>query len=103
MFKTAIVAAAALCTAGLFAAPAAFAATSEVSYRDLDLATPQGQKELRTRIDHAARSVCRTSRPTTGTLVGSTIDRECYKQALHDVREHVAAAIDKADDTRLGG
>lgn len=103
MFKTNAIIAAALCTAGLFAAPTAFAKSVEVSYKDLDLTTTEGQQALTKRIDTAARGVCRVQRPTTGTLIGSTVDRECYKQALKDVRERVAAAVDKADDTQLGG
>jgi UrcA family protein len=103
MFKTNAIVAAALCTVGLFAAPTAFAATTQVAFKDLDLTSAEGQKELDSRIDRAARSVCKTQRPTTGTMLGSSIDRTCYKQALKDVRERVASAVDKADDSRLGG
>lgn len=101
--KTAIFAAAALCTVGLFSAPAAFAKSVEVRYTDLDLGTTEGQELLQKRINKAARSVCRVSRPTTGTHIDSNVDTECYRQARLNVREQVAAAIDKADDTRLGG
>ncbi|WP_404479468.1 UrcA family protein [Novosphingobium sp. BL-52-GroH] len=103
--KSALFAAAALCTVGLFAAPAAFAQTktTAVEYKDLDLATIAGQKELDARIARAARNVCRVERPATGTHLQSTVDRACYAQALSNVRERVAAVIDKADDNRLGG
>ncbi len=100
------IAAAALCTVGLFSAPAAFAAankTVEVHYKDLDLATIAGQDALQGRLKAAARNVCRTNHGTTGTIIQSSIDTKCYKKALADVRDHVATAIDKADDTRLGG
>jgi UrcA family protein len=107
MFKTnkTFVIAAALCTVGLFAAPAAFAQTktTEVAYKDLDLASSEGQQQLQARIEKAARNVCRVSRPTTGTMMQSNVDRDCYKQALSQVRERVAAVIDSADDARLGG
>lgn len=103
--KTALFAAAALCTAGLFAAPAAFAETqsTEVHFKDLDLASADGRQQLQTRIEKAARSVCRAQRPTTGTHLRSIVDRTCYKQAMANVSERVAAVIDTADDTRLGG
>lgn len=103
--KTALFAAAAICTAGLFAAPAAFAQTksTEVRFKDLDLASTQGQAQLQTRIETAARLVCRSERATTGTHLHSVVDRGCYKQALANVRERVAAVIETADDTRLGG
>ncbi len=106
MFKTtqtAMLAAAALCTVGLFSAPAAFAKSIEVHYKDLDLGTTEGQNMLQKRIDKAARNVCRVSRPTTGTHIDSNVDIQCYRQARLNVREQVASAIDKADDTRLGG
>jgi UrcA family protein len=106
MFKTNAIIAAALCTAGLFSAPA-FAETqtktTEVHFKDLDLASPEGQQQLQGRIEKAARSVCRTERATTGTHLHSIVDRDCYKQALANVRERVATVIDKADDARLGG
>jgi UrcA family protein len=99
------VAAAAVCTVGAFAAPAAFAAPKsiEVSFKDLDLTSTNGQNALEGRIKAAARNVCRTGGPATGTLINSQVDWQCYKQAMTNVRAHVAAAIDKADDNRLGG
>ncbi len=100
MFKTAIFAAAAVCTVGLFSAPTAFAATTQVSYKDLDLATTAGQQQLESRIDAAARSVCTIDRGTTGTILGTTVDRKCYKKAVAQVRSQVASAV---ENTRLGG
>lgn len=97
------IAAAALCTAGLFGAPTAFAETVEVRYADLDLNTVDGQKKLESRIHRAANAVCSAKRPTTGSNI-RIVDQECYRQAMGNVRDHVAAAIDKAgDDSRLGG
>jgi UrcA family protein len=103
--KTALFAAAALCTVGLFAAPAAFAETktAEVRFSDLDLGSTDGQLQLQSRVERAARNVCRIQRPTTGTMIHSGVDRDCYKQALANVHERVAAVIDNADDSRLGG
>ena len=103
MFKTNAIVAAALCTVGLFSAPAAFAGTVEVQYKDLDLTTTEGQAALEGRIDLAAKKVCRSERPATGTHLNSAVDQTCYRQALKDVRQHVATAVAKADDNRLGG
>lgn len=103
MFKTNAIIAAALCTAGLFAAPAAFAKSTQVQYKDLDLATATGQQQLQTRIEQAARDVCRVERATTGTHLKTTVDRACYNQALIQVRDQVAAKIEAADSNRLGG
>jgi UrcA family protein len=106
---TAIVApvlAAVLCTTGLFAAPAAFAAPTastksiEVRYGDLDLASADGQQRLNQRIVRAAKAVCRDERAT-GSLI-TPVDHACYKQALSNTRERVAAAID-ASREQLGG
>ncbi|PNU01709.1 UrcA family protein [Novosphingobium guangzhouense] len=103
MFKTTMLAAAALCTVGLFSTPAAFAKSVEVHYKDLDLGTVEGQGLLKKRIDKAARDVCRVDQATTGTHIRGNVDADCYRQARTNVSEQVAAAIDKADDTRLGG
>ncbi|MFC3213434.1 UrcA family protein [Novosphingobium panipatense] len=104
MFKTQAIVAAAVCTVSLFAAPAAFAKSIEVTYGDLDLTTVSGQAELDKRITTAARRVCRVDRPTTGTRIAGMVDHACYEQALSNSREPVATAIARADDgTRLGG
>lgn len=98
--KSALVAAA-LCTAAVFAAPAAFAKSIEVRYDDLDLTTTKGQDALNARIVRAARNVCRMD-----LLPGShinPIDRTCYKQALFEVGNRVASAVEKAGATQLGG
>lgn len=100
MIKTAIFAAAAVCTVGLFSAPTAFAATMEVNYKDLDLATSTGQQQLQSRIEKAARSVCTVKSPATGTHLTSRVDRDCYRQAVAQVRDQVASAV---DNSRLGG
>jgi len=108
MFKTtnalAAVAAAALCTVGLFAAPTAFAKTMEVSYRDLDLSTVSGQKKLDQRINSAARRVCDFDQANTGSRIRDNDAVDCYRKAVSQVRSQVAAAIDDASDgNRLGG
>jgi UrcA family protein len=99
MFKTNAILAAALCTAGLLAAPAAFAKSTQVSYADLDLASTTGRQALDARVARAARSVCQIER--TGSLIRS-VDQACYRQALANTRDRVAAAVD-ASREQLGG
>ncbi len=102
MFKSTIIAAAAICTTGLFAAPAAFAKSEEVRFHDLDLTTAAGQKKLNTRISGAARRVCDFHIRETGSNIPSASAQACYKQAMGQVRDRVATAIEKASkDTQL--
>jgi len=103
MFKTATLAAA-VCTAALFSAPAAFAKDVTVSYSDLDLTTVAGQKTLKTRLLSAARKACDYNTSTvTGTMLPSASARACYNQANAKVKEQMASAIDAAGSTQLGG
>lgn len=88
MKKTAI-ALAAIST--IFAAQPAFAEAATVSYKDLDLTTEQGQKELDRRIDNAARDVCGMNESRTGTRMVSTDARKCYKEARQKLEKRLAA------------
>lgn len=72
----------------------------DISVEDLDLTTPKGQKQLDRRIEQAARTVCRTTRPTTGSRVMSHEARSCLAKARAQAREQVAALI---EDQRRGG
>lgn len=104
MFKTNAIAAAALCTVALFAAPTAFAKDVKVNYSDLDLSTASGQKSLDARIDKAARSACSADHATTGSILSAPVDKACLAKARSQVHAHVSSAVDKASaDTRLGG
>lgn len=103
MFKTNAIIAAALCTVGLFAAPTAFAGTMEVHYKDLDLTTVAGQKALDRRITFAARRVCGYDQLTSGSRLPDADAIRCVKQAVTQAQDHVALAIAKASDNRLGG
>lgn len=106
MFKiantTTAIAAAAICTAALFATPAAYAKSVKVSYADLDLTTAAGQKALASRLNRAARSACGMDEVRTGTLLPSADVLQCYEQARAKSKERMAEAIaDKGE--RLGG
>lgn len=82
-------AAAALATFGLFAAlPAAHAATSAVEYGDLDLATPEGQAKLESRIVRASRKVC--SEAITGSRIAS-VDADCMARARAQIERQIAS------------
>lgn len=94
MKKTAI-ALAAIST--IFAAQPAFAEAAVVSYKDLDLTTEQGQKELDHRIDNAAKEVCGMNEERTGTRIVSSDARKCYKEARQKLQNRLAAlTVNKA-------
>lgn len=61
-----------------------------VQSSDLDLASPQGQRELDRRIDRAARKVC-TVAATTGTQI-NRVNRSCYTAAVASVRQNLTLA-----------
>lgn len=71
-----------------------------VSYKDLDLASIDGQKTLERRINKAARTVCGMDQVTTGSRIASTESRECYAQLTTKTRTAIAEATSNA---RLGG
>jgi UrcA family protein len=74
-------AAAALSTAALFAAPQAFANDVKLSWADLDLSTPEGQKALNARIDRVANTMC-ANQIETGTRMGPLHCRTELKASL---------------------
>ncbi|HZF45332.1 MAG TPA: UrcA family protein, partial [Sphingomonadaceae bacterium] len=75
----------------IFVAQPAFAEAAVVSYKDLDLTTEQGQKELDRRIDGAAREVCGMNEERTGTRIVSSDARKCYKEARKQLENRLAA------------
>ena len=97
----AILAAAALGAAAVFAVPAAAEtpAAVAVEYADLDLSTKAGQDQLERRIDSAARSACGMDKVRTGRLTATTGVRQCYQQTKASVHEQVAQMIAR-DNTR---
>lgn len=103
MFKKTVPFAAALLGMTLTAAPA-FAKDVAVTYGDLDLTTPEGQKILEARLDKAARAACDYDRVITGTMMPSTASQKCYREATQRSQDTMAAAIEKAEQyNRLGG
>lgn len=93
MIKTALFAAAALMTV---AAAPAFAADVAVTYKDLDLATGQGQETLARRLDKAARSACGMDSARTGTRMPSREATQCYKDAQVRAKDSLAAIVAKS-------
>jgi UrcA family protein len=77
------------------AQPAAAATSVAVEYHDLDLTTKQGQQELDKRLLRAAKQVCKVHGVQTGSIVQSSVDQDCVKQALAQSREQVVAQIQK--------
>jgi UrcA family protein len=86
----------ALAAAMAFAPAAAFAASSvELKYDDLDLSTKQGMDVLNKRIDQAAHTACSAGIATTGTMLPSRAERQCFEQTRQKLHERVAAAGDQ--------
>ncbi len=84
-----LIAAAALATLGT-ALPVAAQETISVSWRDLNLASPEGQRALDFRINRAARQVCGLDDAETGTRIREPVKKECYRQARLKARNDVA-------------
>lgn len=94
-----LIASAALATLGT-ALPVAAQESIAVEYRDLNLATPAGQRTLDFRINRAARQVCFLDEQQTGTRVRDAAKDECYRQARLKSRQAMAAIV--AADQRGG-
>jgi UrcA family protein len=99
MIKTVLFAAAAA-AATLATASPVLADQVSVSYKDLDLSTPQGQSTLSRRLDVAARNACGYSVGRTGTRMPSRSAVECYRQAQAQSHDTMAEIMDQ---TRKGG
>lgn len=90
----------------LTSTPAFAAATNgseaQLSYDDLDLSTPEGQRELDRRIDKLAKAVCGADEGITGSrLKGqSSATRKCVKEARASAKQQMATII---EDQQRGG
>lgn len=62
--------------------------SERVSYRDLDLASVEGQAELQQRLDSAARRVCRFT--DDGQIVTPVEENACYRETRQNVDVQVA-------------
>lgn len=112
MFKNAPVAAAllglALTATPAFADQNTEATRVRVEYKDLDLTTAAGQRQLERRLDAAAREACGYNQRVTGTRLPDAHARTCYHQARTRAKDVMATAIDRANshaeaDNQLGG
>ena len=96
--KKTLISLAAICAVA--ATTPAAAENVSVDYRDLNLASVQGQKSLEIRIDRAARKVCGMDNRVSGTRLRPSDERRCYAQAKKQAKKQVAALI---AEERLGG
>lgn len=92
----------ALATLGLAGAAITPAAATEmermtvtVSYADLNLASPEGQRALDQRLEKAARTVCRVNALTTGSRILNQEVHECLAKARADSKQQLAAVTAK--------
>lgn len=95
MIKTALFAVAAAVATIATTAPV-LASEISVSYKDLDLTTPDGQSKLAKRLDVAARNACGLSASRTGTRMPSRSATECYKQAQIRSKNTMATIVGEA-------
>lgn len=98
MTNRSIILGAALAAAFSAGAASAGERSERVSYRDLDLASVEGQAELQQRLDSAARRVCRFTE--NGRLVPAEQENACYRITRRQVDVQVAHLT---SDTQLGG
>ena len=78
----------------LLALQPAYAESIAVPYRDLDLTTDKGRKELDYRVDHAAKKVCGLDEQMTGSRIASPESRDCYADARKQIEKKLATIID---------
>lgn len=91
----------ALAAAGaVLAGTPAAAEQMSINYKDLNLATTEGQQILEQRIDAAARRVCEIDRITTGSRIRSQEAQACYDEAKAAATKQVAALVSR---NQLGG
>ena len=90
----------ALTAASLAVATPALARDFVVPYKDLDLSSAKGQKELEQRIDSAARKYCGMDAIRTGSRTRARGTVDCYLSARDAAREQFTTLIGKS---QLGG
>jgi UrcA family protein len=81
---------------GVVAGTPVAASDVSIAYRDLDLATPAGQKVLDRRIKAAARAVCDLDEKKTGTRIREPEAIKCYHATLESARQRIAAIVDQS-------
>jgi UrcA family protein len=85
----------AIAAGALLAAQPALAESVKVAYDDLDLSTPKGQKELKERIDAAAKKICGIDDVRTGTRLPSSDSRTCLRDTKQQIQHQLAAVLDQ--------
>lgn len=96
--KTALMmfAAASLALPSAAVANAQQAKSVEVDYRDLNLATTQGQDLLTARIERAARKVCGLSRHMTGSRLRDRDAQRCVSETTKNINAQFAALVEES-------
>lgn len=94
-----LVATVALSSVPAFASPAETAPTAKVSYSDLDLSSPEGQRHLKARLRTAAGTVCGVQGSSSSMI--STGQRNCMKQALSRADTQFAAIVGGANQKQV--
>jgi UrcA family protein len=61
-----------------------------IAYKDLDLSTEAGQKELDRRMDKAARDACGMDEKVTGSRLSTSESRECYGAARTQIGQSLS-------------
>lgn len=84
----------------LGAVPTAHAATVEVSHRDLDLRTAEGQRILALRVEDAIRKVCELPPRMTERRLDDPEAKSCYALARYKSGIQLRAAIARAAGER---
>ena len=83
------------------AAPALAQSQSlDIEYKDLNLATPEGQDQLDRRIDRAARAFCGADQPLIGTRVIPREVRKCVASVKKQANSQMATLVEQE---QLGG
>lgn len=88
-FTFAVAAQSAIAQTGDHQSDAPIRTQTEVRIGDLDLSTPQGQRELDRRVAKAARFVCRVPAPIGSRIAG--VDAKCYSEAVKSAEPRMAA------------
>lgn len=74
--------------------------TMSVKYKDLNLGSPEGQKQLELRLQRAAKRVCGYDSPITGSRIVSRERKACFDKALNGAMQSYAMLI---ENHQLGG
>ena len=89
---------AAACAASALALSPAIAHAADqvtIEYQDLDLSTQRGLAELDQRTERAAEKACAAGRITTGTIMKSRAEKQCYKETLAQLRQQMAQLVER--------